>query len=125
MKFRELLESPVGLVGRTGIKDAEDHITDELKKSFIKIVKSLGGKTVARMLLNNLGAPEEETIGDFFRNPKINEAELSPLQKEYQAYFTGLLKKYDVESPAEMDEETMKKFFNDVTSGWIKGQGKK
>lgn len=125
MSFRALVESPVGLVGRTGVKDAQEYINPELKKEFTKIVKALGGKTVARMLLNNLGAPDEETIGDFFKNPKINEAELSPLQKEYRAYFTGLLKKYNAESPAEMDEETMRKFFNDVTDGWVKGQGTK
>ena len=53
------------------------------------------------------------------------EAELSDLQKEYQEYFRGLLKKYEISSPAELDEPEMKKFFNDVTSGWIKGKGKK
>jgi hypothetical protein len=55
-------------------------------------------------------------------NNSFNE---SKLQQVYQDYFQALLKKYDATSPAEMDEETMKKFFNDVTSGWIKGKGEK
>jgi hypothetical protein len=60
-----------------------------------------------------------------FVTKRLNEKELSPLQKEYQAYFEGLLKKYNVESPAELEEEEMKKFFNEVSAGWIKGKGKK
>jgi len=55
----------------------------------------------------------------------FEEQELSPLQKEYRAYFSNLLDKYEVKSPAEMDEETMKKFFNEVSSGWVKGKGAK
>jgi hypothetical protein len=47
------------------------------------------------------------------------------LQDEYQEYFQGMLKKYKVSSPADLDEEELKKFFNDVSDGWIKGKGKK
>ncbi len=52
MNFRDaIVESPVGTVGRTGVKDAEAHVTDELRAEFKKIVKKLGGKTVAGQLL--------------------------------------------------------------------------
>jgi len=51
--------------------------------------------------------------------------EKSDLQQEYQDYFMALLKKYEVSSPAELDEESMKKFFNEVTDGWVKGKGAK
>jgi len=54
--FRDLVESPVGTVGRTGKIDALNHIDDNLKKKFFKIVKELGGKTVARELINTLNA---------------------------------------------------------------------
>ena len=47
------------------------------------------------------------------------------LKDEYQEYFSDLLKKYKVSSPAELEEEEMKKFFNDVTNGWVKGKGEK
>jgi len=56
------------------------------------------------------------------RNPK-NEAELSELQKAYREYFTCWLKKYNVGSPAELDEAKMKEFFNDVSSNWDNGKG--
>ena len=55
----------------------------------------------------------------------INEKELSPLQKEYQEYFQAKLKEAGVESPAELDEDKMKKFFDGITAGWVKGKGKK
>lgn len=60
-----------------------------------------------------------------FVQEQIAEAELSALQKEYQTYFEGMLKKYNVGSPAELSEEDMKKFFDEVSSGWVKGEGKK
>jgi uncharacterized membrane protein YheB (UPF0754 family) len=48
--------------------------------------------------------------------------ELSEKQKKYQEYFMGKLDKYGVETPADMDEETKKKFFNEVSSGWPGGK---
>jgi len=51
--------------------------------------------------------------------------EESELQKKYRDYFNGLLKKYNASSPADMNDETMKKFFNDVRTGWVKGKGPK
>ena len=55
----------------------------------------------------------------------LQEAELSALQKEYQAYFAAALKTAGVSSPGEMSEEEMKKFFDGITKGWVKGEGKK
>jgi len=60
-----------------------------------------------------------------FLKTKLDESELSPLQKEYQEYFEGKLKEAGVSSPAELDAAAMKKFFNGVSDGWIKGKGKK
>lgn len=58
----KLEESPVGLVGRTGFADAAVHVTPLLRAEFKKIVKRLGGKTVARQLLAemNAGGPLQE-----------------------------------------------------------------
>lgn len=65
-----LNESPVGSIGRTSKEDAEAHITPELQAEFEKIVKQLGGKAVARALLD--GKPEngeiQESAKDFFMN---------------------------------------------------------
>ena len=56
-EFKTFLdESAVGLVGRTGTKDAQAHVTPELRAEFKKIVKKLGGKTVARQLLAEMNA---------------------------------------------------------------------
>jgi len=51
---KRLQESPVGSIGRTGAKDAEEYVSDELRAEFKKIVKKIGGKTVARLLLNTM-----------------------------------------------------------------------
>ena len=57
-------ESAVGMVGRTGVADAKAHVGAELRAEFKKIVKKIGGKTVARQLLAemNAGGPIEEEI---------------------------------------------------------------
>lgn len=54
-----ILESAVGTPGRTTVKDAEEHINDELVAEFRKIIKKLGGKTVAKVLLDKLGQKAE------------------------------------------------------------------
>lgn len=52
-------ESAVGKPGRTTEKDAEEHINDELVAEFKKIIKKLGGKTVAKVLLDKLSTKPE------------------------------------------------------------------
>lgn len=64
MKFRELIESPVGSPGRTGTKDAQNYISDDLIKQFDAIVKKLGGKTVAKQILGGYKPPKPETTKD-------------------------------------------------------------
>ena len=54
-----IMESAVGAPGRTTVKDAEEHINDELIAEFKKIIKKLGGKTVAKVLLDKLGQKAE------------------------------------------------------------------
>jgi len=49
--------------------------------------------------------------------------EESKLQKEYQEFFNALLKKYEVDSPKDLDEEQSKKFFDEISKGWTKGEG--
>lgn len=48
---QEMNESPVGSIGRTGVADAAAYVTPELRAKFKKLVKEMGGKTVARQLL--------------------------------------------------------------------------
>lgn len=72
-KKTKLHESAVGKPGRTTQKDAEDHIDDDLVAEFKKIIKKLGGKTVAKVLLDKLGQKAEikdeiENIEDIIDN---------------------------------------------------------
>ena len=52
-------------------------------------------------------------------------AEKSELQKSYAEYFTAKLKKFDAESPADLNDEQKKEFFNEITKDWDKGKGAK
>lgn len=54
---------------------------------------------------------------------EINEKELSELQKSYREYFGAKMEKFGVKSPAELDDDQKKEFFNEITKDWEKGQG--
>ena len=43
---------------------------------------------------------------------------------EYQAFFNKKLKKFDVKSVSELDDEDKKKFFNEIDKEW-KGDSEK
>jgi hypothetical protein len=68
MKFRDLLkESAVGQKGRTTEKDAENHLCDnsDVISEFKKIVKKMGGKSVAKKILDGYTPtpePEEKIV---------------------------------------------------------------
>ena len=49
---------------------------------------------------------------------EVTEQELSPKQKEYRAFFQKALKKFDADSPANMDDGEKKKFFDYVKANW-------
>ena len=49
--------------------------------------------------------------------------EKTALQDKYASFFKGLLKKYDVGSPAELSDEDKVKFFDEVNAGWKEGEG--
>lgn len=65
----------------------------------------------------------QSSLGESFS--AMNEAELSPLQKEYREYFQEILKEFDVKNQAELSEEKRKEFFNKIRAGWEKGKGRK
>jgi hypothetical protein len=46
------------------------------------------------------------------------EKDLSPAQKKYQAFFKKALKKFDAESPADLDDEKKKEFFNYIDKNY-------
>lgn len=56
---------------------------------------------------------------------EANQQELSDLQKSYREYFGAKLKKFNVESPADLNDEQKKEFFNEIKKDWEKGSGAK
>ena len=76
-----LLESPVGLPGRTGQKDAVDFIEKtNIQKQFMKLVKEMGGITVAKQLLIKMD-------NDRIANKVVPEVpEIDPLIDNYKNY---------------------------------------
>ena len=48
----------------------------------------------------------------------LDEEELSSKQKEYRAFFSKALKKFDAKSPASLDDGKKKEFFSYVKKNW-------
>jgi len=42
----------------------------------------------------------------------------SQLQDAYQEFFRGKLEQYGVTSPAQLDDATLSKFFNEISTDW-------
>ena len=104
--FKDMLkESAVGLVGRTGAADAKAHVGEALRAEFKKIVKKIGGKTVARQLLAemNAGGPIVE----------------SDSQDEFQTWLASYAKKNKVDMKSLSGDE-MSKFLLKVSKAWSK-----
>lgn len=51
--------------------------------------------------------------------------EKSDLQKEYQEFFSALLSKYGVDSPAELDDDKKSEFFDEIKKHYEAGKGVK
>jgi hypothetical protein len=51
--------------------------------------------------------------------------EKSELQQEYQEFFTALLQKYGVKSPAELDDAKKAEFFDEIKNHYEAGKGVK
>lgn len=50
----------------------------------------------------------------------IEEKELSKEQKAYRKVFDKMLKKYEIKSPAELDDEKKREFFSELAFVWSK-----
>jgi hypothetical protein len=50
----------------------------------------------------------------------MTERELSQLQREYRAFFLGMLKSYGVDSPAALNKEKKGEFFTNIKRNWAK-----
>ena len=69
---KEITESPVGQVGRTKEEEALAHIENtNLAVKFRKIVKELGGKSVARQLLAGMNATGKRVLESNYTNKSV------------------------------------------------------
>ncbi len=48
----------------------------------------------------------------------VGSTSASDLQQAYQDFFRGKLEKYEVSSPAQLDDEQLKEFFNEISTDW-------
>lgn len=66
-----------------------------------------------------------QKFSDYFKGYQTTQEAIreADLQKEYGEVFMSLLKKYGVSSPAELDEEKKKEFFNEIGGLYKKGEG--
>ena len=83
------------------------------------IVKKSGEKEDGTVVKEKTKLSEEEVEEDK-ENGYVNipMEELSAKQKEYQDFFKKALKKFDAESPADMDDEKKKEFFNYIDKNY-------
>lgn len=63
---------------------------------------------------------EDEKVAE--TAPEVEVDELSDKQKKYQEFFTKALKRFKVKSPAELDKEGRKKFFDYVDKNYDAGE---
>jgi hypothetical protein len=64
---------------------------------------------------------KKSELNKIIREEIINEKKKqSKKQLEYQKFFKEMLKKYDIKSPAELDDGKKKEFFNAIEKGWTK-----
>ena len=66
-----------------------------------------------------------QKFSDYFKGYQTTQEAIreADLQKEYGEVFMSLLKKYGVSSPAELDEEKKKEFFDEIGGLYKKGEG--
>ena len=83
------------------------------------VVKKSGEKEDGTVVKEKTKLSEEEVEEDK-KNGYVNipEEDLSDKQKEYQAFFKKALKKFNADSPADMDDEKKKEFFNYIDKNY-------
>ena len=89
----------------------------EFKKAHV--VKKSGEKEDGTVVKEKTKLSEEEVEEDKENGyVNIQEEDLSDKQKEYQAFFKKALKKFDADSPADMDDKKKKEFFNYIDKNY-------
>lgn len=106
-------------------------VTDENKMMFTamspsnKVIMRVPAKKhndfdiAAKSLIDAAGIVSEmEDEIDDPTTDRIEKKKMTSAQKEYQAFFKKMLRKFGVESPGELDDEKKKQFYDEVDAGW-------
>ena len=86
------------------------------KKKEADEILFIEGKNSTKVSNKHLSQSKEmyKSLGD------LEEKELSPEQKAYKKVFEKMLKKYEIKSPAELDDEKKREFFSELSFVWSK-----
>ena len=92
------------------IKSARNKKATEFKTTF--------GNELASRVAEKLGSMKQNIAKTMFAKESTNVEESSGDKEAYQKFFQGLLKKFGVKSPAELDDNKKKAFYDAIDKGW-------
>ncbi len=143
MNFREAIRA--SLTGSPMAEGYESHVLEILNDEGIdgplgyepffedgKLLVMKGQEGRAKKALKNSGEirklpkiiGEEKVVDEKVEidDGKLTDEE-SELQKKYKEFYDKMIAKYGVKSPAELDDDKKKEFFNALAKGWKEGEG--
>ena len=94
-------------------KEENYSISDQKLKEYVDKIMGLNFTNAYRFIYNIM-------LSGAGMSTKLESIQLKRLTEdsEYQKFFKEKLKKYNVKSPAELDDEDKKKFFNEIEKEW-------
>ena len=117
----------------SGDKDVWNNASDKMKQFAIDVYTLLNNASAAKKFFpQGISTIAEETTMSWKEiiESKIEQKIMARLEaesgdkEEYEKFFQSALKKFGVESPAELDDEKKKEFFNYIDANW-KGDNEK
>lgn len=112
-------------------EDVLSWVMDVLKANKVRNIKDERKWWAKELgLKHTTGGNTMRTKGNFrtkggIRTKAEGKQDLSPTQKAYREFFKGVMQKWGISSPAELDEADKKKFFTEVEEGWNERKGKR
>ena len=107
-------------------EEIEEGFSSSLVKKAVKIAADMGGDmTGAVKVIEKLkkGLSKDSAVADALQDAN-EETIREGTKEEYQKFFKAALKKFGAKSPAEMDDEKKKKFFDYIEKNWTKDEMK-
>ena len=112
-------ENPDGTVTKEEKEDDEEEKEEAKEGGNYKKMKSKSQNKSFKGVRNRLGEEDKAEKED---EKEVEEAEMSSKQKKYKKVFDAALKKFGVKSPAELQGEKKKEFFDYVDKNYDAGE---